>query len=119
MSLNYLGLLDTVLLSSVGSIITPCNLCEVLPTVTVQCDSPSKPSPTNTDVMETVGASPFLQCLFPDGEGDAHIVVYYASEQRGEAERGLRASGRLRAREKPVRSSSEGGNEQRTGLTTR
>jgi hypothetical protein len=35
MSLNYLGLLDTVLLSSVGSIITPCNLCEVLPTVTV------------------------------------------------------------------------------------
>jgi len=69
MSLNYLGLLDTVLLSSVGSIITPCNLCEVLPTVTVQCDSPSKPSPTNTDVMETVGASPFLQCLFPDGEG--------------------------------------------------
>jgi hypothetical protein len=68
MSLSYLGLLDTVLLSSVGSIITPCNLCEVLPTVTVQCDSPSKPSPTNTDVMETVGASPFLQCLFPDGE---------------------------------------------------
>jgi hypothetical protein len=41
MSLSYLGLLDTVLLSSVGSIITPCNLCEVLPTVTVQCDSPS------------------------------------------------------------------------------
>jgi hypothetical protein len=41
MSLSYLGLLDTVLLSSVDSIITPCNLCEVLPTVTVQCDSPS------------------------------------------------------------------------------
>jgi hypothetical protein len=41
MSLSYLGLLNTVLLSSVGSIITPCNLCEVLPTVTVQCDWPS------------------------------------------------------------------------------
>src|ERR671912_158804 len=50
MSLSYLGLLDKVLLSSVGSIITPCNLCEVLPTVTVQCDSPSKPSPTAAHV---------------------------------------------------------------------
>jgi hypothetical protein len=62
MSLSYLGLLDTVLLSSVGSIITPCNLCEVLPTVTVQCDPPSKPSPTNTDIVEGIG--PHLRCRF-------------------------------------------------------
>jgi hypothetical protein len=53
--------------------------------------------------------------------GVRRSVVY--ADTRGHTDRavgrGLRASGRLRAREKPVRSSSEGGNEERTGLTTR